>query len=374
MLPVSQDLGFSRGDFSSSLAWSGIFNALSVLFMGWALDRFGVRRTQLVGILLFAAAVFMYSRMTASLPLVFATFAAAGFFGAAQTPVGYSTAVNQWFDRERGLALGIATAGVGFGVIIVPWLANTLMQAYTWRGAYVGLSIAILVLAFLPNLLFVRDRPDLIDNGKVNTSHLPGLTLPEALGNYRFWVLLVAFMMAVLAINGTVTHIVPMLRDRGMPIGDAVQAIQLAGLAIIGGRILSGWLLDRVRGALVASLFFGLSMAGMAILANGATGGLALVGAMFCGAGIGAEIDIMGFMLSRYFGMKNFGKIYGLVFAAFNLGTGFGPAISGKMFDAYKSYTPVLIAYIIILAVVCVSLFTLGDYLFKPKDDALSQK
>ena len=99
VLPVTQELGLTRGDFSGSLAWGGIFNALSVLFMGWGLDRFGVRRTQLVGILLFAAAVFMYSQMTASLPLIFATFAAAGFFGAAQTPVGYSTAVNQWFDK-----------------------------------------------------------------------------------------------------------------------------------------------------------------------------------------------------------------------------------------------------------------------------------
>ena len=369
VIPVTQELGLSRGDFSSSLAWNGIFNALSVLFMGWGLDRFGVRRTQLVGILCFAAAVFMYSQMTASLPLIFATFAAAGFFGASQTPVGYSTAVNQWFDKERGLALGIATAGVGFGVIIVPWLASTLMQTYGWRGAYMGLSVAILVLAFIPNLLFVRDRPDLVQNGRVSTEHLPGLTLSEALHNYRFWVLMIAFMFAVLAINGTVTHVVPMLIDRGTPPPEAVRAIQVAGLAIIGGRIISGWCLDRIWGAWVALLFFGFSIVGMGILATGATGGLALLGAMLCGAGIGAEIDIMGFLLSRYFGMRNFGKIYGLVFAAFNLGTGFGPAISGKMFDAYKSYTPVLMIYMGILALVCVALFTLGDYAYKPQKE-----
>ncbi len=366
VLPVTQELGLSRGDFSGSLAWGGVFNALSVLFMGWALDRFGVRRTQLVGILFYAAAVFMYSRMTASLPVIFATFAAAGFFGAPQTPVGYSTAVNQWFDRERGLALGVATAGVGFGVVVVPWLASTLMQTWGWRGAYVGLSIAVLVLAFIPNFLFVRDRPDLVQNGRVDTSHLPGQTLAEALANYRFWVLLLSFTVAVLAINGTITHVVPMLIDRGTPPPQAIQAIQAAGLAIIGGRMLSGYFLDRVWGPWVALAFFGSSIAGMGILATGATGGLALLGAMMCGAGIGAEIDIMGFLLSRYFGMRNFGKIYGLVFAAFNLGTGFGPAISGKMFDAYKSYAPILSIYMVALALVCASLFTLGEYAYKP--------
>ena len=173
----------------------------------------------------------------------------------------------------------------------------------------------------------------------------------------------------LLAINGTITHIVPMLIDRGTPPPQAVQAIQVAGLAIIGGRILSGYFLDRVWGPYVALAFFGLSILGMGILATGAVGGLALMGAVLCGAGIGAEIDIMGYLLSRYFGMRNFGKIYGLVFAAFNLGTGFGPAISGWTFDMNKSYTPILIAYMVILALVCVALLTLGQYAYKPREE-----
>jgi predicted MFS family arabinose efflux permease len=370
VIPVTQELGLSRGDFSGALAWNGIFNALSVLFMGWALDRVGVRRVQLVGVLLFAAAVFMYSRMTASLTLIFLQFALAGFFGAAQTPVGYSTAVNQWFDRSRGLALGVATAGVGFGVIVVPGLASYLMQSYGWRGAYMGLSLAIIILAFIPNLLFIRDRPDLITNGRVSTDHLPGQTISEAFHNYRFWVLMIAFTFAVLAINGTITHVVPMLIDRGTPPPQAVQAIQVAGLAIILGRMISGWCLDRIWGPLVALIFFGSSIAGMGILATGATGGLALAGAMLCGAGIGAEIDIMGYLLSRYFGMRNFGKIYGLVFAAFNLGTGFGPAISGWTFEYFgKTYVPILMIYMGVLALVCVALFTLGEYAYKPGEE-----
>ncbi len=389
VIPVTKELGLSRGDFSGGLAWNGVFTAAAVFFMGWALDRFGVRRVQLVGILMFAFSVFMFSRMTASMPLIFAQFALAGLFSAAQTPVGYTTAVNQWFDRSRGLALGIATAGVGFGVVVVPWLASTLMNggpvalfglplvtvpALGWRGAYIGLSVAILVLAFIPNFIFVRDRPDLVRNGRVDTSHLPGQTLGEALSNYRFWVLLLGFTFAVLAINGTITHIVPMLIDRGTPPPQAVQAVQMAGLAIIGGRMLSGYFLDFVWGPFVAMVFFGLSIIGMGILATGATGPLALVGAVFCGGGIGAEIDIMGFMLSRYFGMRNFGKIYGLIFAAFNLGTGFGPAISGWTYDFYgKSYTPILIVYMVMLGLVCLALLTLGQYAYKPAESPAAE-
>ncbi len=368
--PVTQELGLSRGDFAGGLSANGVFTAIAVLFMGWGLDRFGVRKVQMIGILMFAFAVFMFSRMTASVPLIFAQFALAGLFSAAQTPVGYSTAVTQWFDRERGLALGIACAGVGAGVVFVPWLASTLMVDYGWRGAYMGLAVAILVMAFIPNLLFVRDRPDLVQNGRVNTDHLPGMSLAQAVRDYRFWVLLLAFTFAVLAINGTITHVVPMLIDRKTPPPEAIKAVQAAGIAIILGRMLSGWFLDRFWGPFVALCFFGLSIIGMGILASGATGSLAIAGAVLCGCGIGAEIDIMGFMLSRYFGQRSYGKIYGVIFAAFNLGTGFGPAISGWTYDAYKSYIPILTIYMVIMALVCASLFTLGEYRFKPQPNS----
>ena len=366
--PVTKDLGISVGDFSFAMIWLGAFNALSLFFMGYALDRYGVRRVQIIGVLLFAAAVFLYSQMTSSLPVIFAIFSIAGFMGSAQTPVGYSTAITQWFDRERGLALGIACAGVGAGVVFVQWLVPLLMASYGWRGAYVGLSIAVVALAFLPNLLFLRDRPDLVENGRVSTDHLPGATVSEALRDYRFWTLLVAFAVAVLAINGTITHVVPMLTRRGTPLPQAIQAVQAAGLAIIVGRMFSGWFLDRIWGPIVAMFFFGPSIIGMGILATGATGPLGLLGAVLCGVGIGAEIDIMGFMLSRYFGMRSYGRLYGFVFAAFNLGTGVGPGISGMTFDYFgKSYTPILLIYMGAMALVCAALFTLGDYKYKPQ-------
>ncbi len=365
VIPVTRDLNLTRGDFSAALAWYGVFQGAAVLAMGWFIDIFGVRRVHLVGVLLFAVSTFLFAEMTGSLLGIYALYAFAGACGAAQTPVGYSAVLTQWFDRERGLALGVATAGVGCGVILVPGLANALMTNYGWRGAYMGLGVAVFILAFIPNLLFIRDRPDLVRDGKLSAEILPGVSLGGAMRQYRFWVLLVGFTLAVLAINGTITHVVPMLVDRGVPPPQAVQAVQAAGVAIIGGRMISGWFLDRVWGPLVALFFFGLSIIGMGVLASGATGALAVVGAMMCGCGIGAEIDIMGFMVSRYFGMKNYGKIYGLVFAAFNLGTGFGPAISGWTHDAFKSYQPILFVYMGLLAFVCAILLTLGDYVYK---------
>ena len=111
--PVTEDLGISRGDLSGALGLSAWFVALSCPIVGWLIDRFGARRVMIPGILLFALAVASFGLMPAkSLPIVFLIFCIAGFISGVQTPIPYATVVSHWFDRERGIALGVATAGV----------------------------------------------------------------------------------------------------------------------------------------------------------------------------------------------------------------------------------------------------------------------
>jgi MFS family permease len=186
--------------------------------------------------------------------------------------------------------------------------------------------------------------------------------------------LTLTFFVAVMAINGTITNVVALLMDRGVARPQAAAALSSAGVAIVLGRAFAGWCLDRVWGPFVAIAFFGASILGMGLLASGAVGTVAIVGAMLCGAGVGAEIDLMGYMMSRYFGLKAFGKIYGLMFALFNVGTGLGPYLSGVTHDMYGSYAPILTAYMIALAVVCAMLLTLGEYAYKPQEGSRSFK
>ena len=130
-----------------------------------------------------------------------------------------------------------------------------------------------------------------------------------------------------MAINGTLTHVIPLLTDRGVPPQQAAFVFSFAGYAIILGRILAGWCLDRFRGPHIAMFFFAVPIIGIALLGSGATGLAPAIGAVLCGVGIGAEIDLMAFLLSRYFGLKAYGKIYGVMFAVFGIGTGIGPAL-----------------------------------------------
>ena len=136
----------------------------------------------------------------------------------------------------------------------------------------------------------------------------------------------------------------------------------VAGVAIVFGRILAGWFLDRFWGPYVAMCFFILPMIGIALFASGAGGFVPFVAALLSGLGIGAEIDMMAFFISRYFGLKAFGKIYGLMFAIFTAGTTIGPAISGLSFDRFHSYGPILIAFEVALAITCLLFVRLGPY------------
>jgi len=362
--PVTEDLGISRGDLSFGLGVSAWFVALSCPIVGWLIDRFGTRRVMVPGVLLFALAVASFGLMQPKpLALIYAIFCIAGFISGVQTPIPYAAVITRWFDPHRGIALGLATAGVGLGVALIPQLAAFLIGHFGWRQAYFGLGIAVVVLAWIPVVIFVRDPPA-GSNRPGAAAQVLGIDAAAALKSRNFWLLSIAFFLGGLAINGTIIHIVALLTDRGIPPQLATAALSVAGLAIIVGRIICGWCLDRFWGPYVAICFFILPIIGIALLLSGLAYPVPLIGAALCGAGIGAEIDLMAFFISRYFGLKAYGKIYGLMFMIFNIGTGLGPALSGRAFDRFHSYSQVLIGYEFALALTCVLFLGLGKYAY----------
>jgi MFS family permease len=377
MKPVTESLGIDRGVFSTGIAISALLNALACPLVGWLIDRFGARRVMIPGILLCALATASYGLLQASPLVIMVTFAVAGFVFGVQTPIAYATVTSQWFDRQRGLALGLAMAGVGLGVALIPQIASVLIAKYGWREAFVGLGICVLAFAFVPVALFIREPPGFLRSaerraGAGTQPAVPGIEIGEALrGSWQFYALTVAFFLAIVAINGTISHVVALLTDRGIPLQVATGALSASGLAIICGRVLSGWCLDRFWGPYVAVVFFVIPMIGIGLLDSGAGGAVPVVGAALCGLGIGAEVDLMAFFVSRYFGLRDYGKVYGTMFAVFSFGVGVGPAISGWVFVRFHSYDPVFVFYEVLLGITCVLFLRLGPYPYPPRSELL---
>src|SRR5205823_6701051 len=282
------------------------------------------------GLLIYAGATACYALIQASpFAITFLIFGLTGIVGGVGTPIPYAAVITQWFDRQRGLALGIGIAGVGLGVALVPQLAAALIAAFGWRTAYLGLGAAILVIAFIPVAVFLREPRQVSQSQRrAAAAALPGVEAGAAFRSGLFWALSVAFFLDVIAINGTLTHIVALLTDRGVALQAATAALSGVGIALIFGRILSGWCLDRLWGPYVAITFFVLPMIGIALLASGAVGFVPFLGAILLGLGIGAEVDLMAFFAGRYFGARNYAKIYGTMFGIFAFGVGIGPTLS----------------------------------------------
>ncbi len=365
--PVTTDLGISRTTLTFAHGVIGAtFGTLMTPLFGKALDYFGLRRVHLPMIAAFAAATAMLSLLQPALWVLALLYLLHHATGPGQSPVAYSKAIAAAFDKERGLALGIAIAGVGLGVALIPQYANFLIRHVGWRGAYVGIGLAMLVVALLPAILFEREPASgserLRWRGGGAGEALEGVSLQEAaLGSWRFWAMTAAFFLTIVAVNGTLINVVALLTDRGLPRQEAVNAISFSGVALVVGRIGSGFCLDRLHGPYVAALFIASAGLGVALLAGGTA---PVTGTILCGLGIGAEVDLMAFFVSRYFGLRAFGAIYGLMFALFGLGVGLGPFLMSVSHDYAGSYVPMMLAFEAGLAAAILLLLPLGRYRF----------
>jgi cyanate permease len=174
--------------------------------------------------------------------------------------------------------------------------------------------------------------------------------------------LAISFFIVSVTTGGVVSHLVPLLTDRGVSLRNATDMVSIAGLALIGGRLLAGYLLDRIHAPLVAAAFFTAPMIGITALVSTSRPNVAGLGAVLIGIGLGAEVDLIAFLLSRYLGMRSFGEIYGFFFGIFMLGSGLGPLAMGAWFDKAGSYTLMLVGFATALVLSIVVVLRLGAY------------
>jgi len=190
------------------------------------------------------------------------------------------------------------------------------------------------------------------------------MTLRESVRSSSFWLMALAVFLVVTTINGIVAHLVPLLTDRGIDVRQATATLSLVGLSTIAGRLVAGYLLDRFFAPYVAAGLFLLPLVAVGLLTAGAGGVAPTLAAVSLGFGLGAEVDVIGFLASRYFGLRAFGQIYGCLFAIFTLGTGLGPVLMAVSFDVTQSYDVTLTGFGVALTCASVLVSRLGPYQF----------
>jgi MFS family permease len=315
----------------------------------------------LAAVTLFSATLVALSRLPDAPALFILLYAVLGLTGSGNSPLPYAKAISSRFDARRGLALGIAMAGVGLGAAIVPQFAGRLIADGGWRTAYLVLGIGTFVVAGSMVVLFVRDSAG-------TRSPLPaaapvaGMRAAEAMRGAAFWQLAAAGFMVAVAVNGTLGNLVPMLTDRGVSTELATSLVGVSGLALIAGRLLSGYFLDRFFGPYVAAIFFLVPLAGILLLAGSVDRPILIIAAVVLGVGIGAEVDMLAFLAGRYFGLRAYGTIYGWLLGLFMFGSGVGPWLMSISVARTGAYTWALGAFAVMLLASAALITRLGPY------------
>jgi predicted MFS family arabinose efflux permease len=333
--------------------------------VGRFIDRWGVQRVLLFSITVFALSVAAVSLAPANVAGFVALYALSGLLSSGQAPLPYAKAITSRFDAHRGLALGIAMAGVGIGTSLMPQVASFLIKTFDWREAYIVLGSLTWLIAF-PAAFFVNDLR--AGETAIAAPTMAGDDVVPALRSRAFWSTAVAILLVVVALNGAIAHLLALLTDRGMASSTATSLLIGVGLATILGRLISGFLLDRVFAPHLAAGIFLIPLIGMTtLLLGGASLTAGLATAICFGFSLGAEVDIVGYLVSRYFGLRHYGEIYGYIFAIFTIGSGVGPYLMGLSFDKTHSYSAALGAFCVMLIVASATISRLGPYRFPAK-------
>jgi predicted MFS family arabinose efflux permease len=185
----------------------------------------------------------------------------------------------------------------------------------------------------------------------------------EAFRSSRYWRIAASAFLAAVATIGITVHFVPMLTAFSISRSEAATIAGAIGIASIAGRIVTGYLLDRFPGNLIGAIAFGLPILACVGLLN-FTGSQfsAFAIAAIIGFALGAETDIIGYVSSRYFGLRNYGVLFGTIVGLLTLAAGVGPAIGGVVYDIYGTYEPMIWALIPTFLVCSALMASLGSY------------
>lgn len=368
---LAQEFAWSKGQIMGGLFVMTLMVLWAGPLVGALAIRWGVRRVVLPSIILFSLSFMALGLSNGSIIQYYITFAAVAIFGAGTLPITWTRTVNQWFDRRKGLALGLSLMGTGiFGFFSKP-LTTALIEAYGWRGAYVGLGMLPLLIA-LPAAYFLFKETDDSPEALAKPVTKPGgLTLGEALKEWRFWLLAVTLTLISLTLGGPVPNMEAILKGGGIGPAEILMLTPFIGLSALVGRLVGGWLIDRLWAPGVAFVIIALPGISCWLLAHGPLDfTTAMLSIWLIGFALGVEYDLLAFFVARYFGMRSYTIIYGFLYASFALGAGIGPLLFGRDFDATGSFDRALMWAFGALLVSAAGLLLLGRYRVYEDDPA----
>ncbi len=343
--PLSAQFHWSRTQVAGAVAIGQLMVSLTSPLWGVLVDRFSSRRIILGSVIGMSLAYASLTLLTPHLWHLYLVYAVFTSLGGAASPVGYAVVLVRNFERHLGLALGLALTGIGLGAVLLPRVAEQLIESYGWRSAYGTIGLATLLITIPAALIATRST----HTSTVRISRSSAPILPLVLTR-PFILLSVIFLALGLSSGGVIVNIVSMMIDRGFRPSDAAGVASFAGITLLLGRAGVGYLLDRWNSAHLLACVILLTVVAMLLLAYVPSHVAGYVSALMLGLVLGAEVDFAAYLMRQYFNKAVFGRLYGLLFGFGNLGFAIGPLLLSISYDHLHSFR----AGLSVLSILCV--------------------
>lgn len=367
VVPLELAFGWSRSEIQLAASCIAAGGALSVNSVGWLNARFGMRRVSTVSLLMLSLGLLGVTFMPGSVGWLYFAYFALPFLGVGSTPVTWTQWINLWFERHRGLALSFALCGSGLAAALLPPAITWVVGRSDWRAAYVLLAALPLLLTLPWAMRRLPVQPTAAAAHAALQAHvsLAGLAFAQVVRSRVFWTCNLALTLVVAAVVGLVTNTVPLLRGLGLSAEAASAVFGVFGLALIVGRLVVGLLLDRYWAPGVAAAALALPALGCLLFLQSTADtpiALLMLATALTGVGSGAEFDIAAYIVARYFGMRDYGKTFGVHLGMATIGSALAPFLFAALLRGGNGYAPVLTVCIACCVVGPLLLLTLGRY------------
>lgn len=330
------EFGWTRAQASLGILGSTLALAAVLPFIGSIVDRYGLVTPVMISLLGLSLAYVMLGLFVQSIASFVMLAMLQAILGSASSPLAYTRAINAVFNKQRGLALGVALSGAGAAATFGPSLVSSVIDAFGWRGAYYAMALFTLVVGTVIVIVLARLKSAKTSAQIDVQAAREGLKAAKASASY--WLIMAAIFCLSLGLGGLMIHFVPILLDIGLTTSEAVKIAGVIGIAVVLGRLLVGFAVDRIFAPHVAIAILFACICGVLALAVFGTV-VAIPAAFVIGFSVGAEVDLIGYLVARYFGMHAYGQIYGRQYSTFLIATGLSPVILGAVRDATSSYT-----------------------------------
>lgn len=367
--PISREFGWSIALASSGVSITAILTFLLSPLFGVFIDKWGVRRMAIPGLVLMGVVIASLSLLTGAVWQWFAVWIAYSLAALMTKSTVWTASANSTFTAGRGLALGLVLSGSAVAQALTPLITEYLIRVHGWRMAFVWLAAGWGSLAVVACLFWLRDGYELSRKAREGGASskalldVPGLTVGEALRSVAVWRIAISTFLVMMVTIGLVVHQFRILTGSGVSPQTAALYALPAGLAGIAGKLITGWLLDRYPARWVGGLTIGVTAITFLILVLPHAPTWAIVVALIInGYASGTKLQLVGYVTAAYTGMRQFGAIFGLMASLIAAGSGLGPVLGGLIFDVWHSYAPGLWAGAVLTLVSAWLLLGLPDY------------